>query len=319
VAGYPLTHLRTNFAGASPADTWREYATLSSVARSFTSAKMTYSPIVGDDDADALRRHLLLLNEQGILSLPITNEAISSALETIEWHANHGDPWDRYLAKKRIQFVHQADTCENEKQNMGNATWSEIRRNPGLSRDFDRLMISRSASGPMLDGMLQSGGILVDVGGGPGHYALSVMNEVADIQKAIIIDSYIDVGWFALGVGSPAVEVINGDFITMELPMADLYLLGSILHNLPDPLAILLLKKCADSGIDGSRALIIERAFNPLNLRDSGRDLDMRALFGGKERTFPEVRDLLHLAGYRLESWRTLEDGYRVMVARAIY
>jgi hypothetical protein len=62
--------------------------------------------------------------------------------------------------------------------------------------------------------------------------------------------------------------------------------------------------------------VVVERTWDPTLLRDSSRDLDMRLLFGGRERSDAELAALFSAAGLVVEPTVSTSDGYRVLTCR---
>lgn len=159
---------------------------------------------------------------------------------------------------------------------------------------------------------------VVDVGAGPGHYSVKLLEFLPADWKAILIDNYLDAGWFLRRQSETIrqrAHIYYGDHL-VGLPYgAGVYLLGSMIHNLDDAGAAALLRTCAIAAEPDSRIMLVERVWNPSDLGDSSRDLDMQILFGGRERSDPELLELLTGAGFTVASFDTTADGYRIIVA----
>jgi acetylserotonin N-methyltransferase len=103
---------------------------------------------------------------------------------------------------------------------------------------------------------------------------------------------------------SPAADRITcvaGDFFHGDLPEADLYVLGRILHDWSEPKIELLLRRIRERLPQNGALLIAERLLNddrsgPVNALM--QSLSMLICTEGKERTLEEYRALLLTAGF---------------------
>ncbi|MBV8519304.1 MAG: hypothetical protein JO197_18060 [Acidobacteria bacterium] len=160
--------------------------------------------------------------------------------------------------------------------------------------------------------------LIADIGGGPGHYAIDLLSQLPADWRGVVFDCYEDAGWL-VRTASPElrerIDVLQDDFSDRMPTGAGIYILGSILHNLDDADALGLLRRCRQTLDHSSELLIIERRWNPRDLADSSRDLDMHILFGGRERTDRELAELLNGAGFIHSTITTTTDGYRIMTS----
>jgi len=92
----------------------------------------------------------------------------------------------------------------------------------------------------------------------------------------------------------------TGSFFDALSPGADAYLLCDILHDWDDDRASTILRRCAEAAHPTSRILVIE-AVGGLRA-DSEFNLAMLAIFGGRDRTLDEFRDLAAPLGLTLEA-----------------
>ena len=145
---------------------------------------------------------------------------------------------------------------------------------------------------------------LVDLGGATGHLAKAAKDRWPSLEVAVF--DLAGVVEYAREFG---VEAIAGDFFTDDLPDADLYALGRILHDwgperlpellrkvsrkLPDDGALLIAEKLLDEDRSGPVAVHMQ-------------SLNMLVCTEGRERTLSEYAALLREAGFtRVEGKRT--------------
>jgi acetylserotonin O-methyltransferase len=147
---------------------------------------------------------------------------------------------------------------------------------------------------------------LVDLGGGTGHLAVVACElyphlraTVFDLPQTVkIAESYVRSSKLASG----RVSVVAGDFFSSDLPAADVFALGRILHDWSDEKVAALLGKIYDRLPSRGGILIAEKL---LNENKSGpvsaqlQSLNMLVCTEGKERSLMEYRGLLEKAGFR--------------------
>jgi acetylserotonin N-methyltransferase len=153
---------------------------------------------------------------------------------------------------------------------------------------------------------------LVDLGGATGHLVIAACERYPGLTGAVF-----DLGKVApiareQVAGSRArdrIEVLSGDFFEDELPDADLYALGQILHDWPEEKIAALLKIVFGSLPPGGALLIAERLLDEdkeAPLAGLMQSLNMLIVTEGRERTAAEYTALLHQAGFtQVEARRT--------------
>jgi acetylserotonin O-methyltransferase len=145
---------------------------------------------------------------------------------------------------------------------------------------------------------------LVDLGGATGHLAIAACQRYSNL-RAVVFD-LPQVGPIArrLVGASPVsdrIEVAAGDFFVDALPEGDLYALGRIVHDWPEPKVIGLLERIFDRLPTDGALLIAEKL---LHDDRSGppwaqmQDLNMLICTEGRERTFAEYEALLTRVGF---------------------
>jgi acetylserotonin O-methyltransferase len=146
---------------------------------------------------------------------------------------------------------------------------------------------------------------LVDLGGATGHLAIAACEHypklratVFDLPEPCILAREI------VGTSSVAnrVDIKSGDFFVDELPQADLYSLGRILHDWHESKVVTLLKRIHDRLPPGGGLLIAEKLLDDDKTGPRWalmQNLGMLLYTEGKERTLREYQLLLDQVGFR--------------------
>jgi len=145
---------------------------------------------------------------------------------------------------------------------------------------------------------------LVDLGGATGHLAIAACERYQEL-RATVLDLPRAIALAREQVAqSPAaarIEVVAGDFFEDELPAADLFYLGRILHDWTEAKIDLLLRRIFDRLPAGGALLIGEKLLEddgvgplPANMQS----LNMLIVTEGRERSLAEYEALLRRAGF---------------------
>lgn len=147
--------------------------------------------------------------------------------------------------------------------------------------------------------------LVADLGGATGHLTIALCKRWPNLN-GIVFDLPAAVPLANEIVGASPVKdriaVVAGDFFTGDLPKADLYALGRILHDWTTAKCEKLLKRIVDALPPGGGLLIAEKL---LWEDKSGprwaqlQDLNMLTCTEGRERTLGEYESLLLAAGFR--------------------
>jgi acetylserotonin N-methyltransferase len=153
---------------------------------------------------------------------------------------------------------------------------------------------------------------LVDLGGATGHLTIAACERYPAMQGVVF--DLPRVAAFAreqvaLSPAAARIEVVEGDFFRDDLPAADLYAVGQILHDWTDQKIGTLLGRVLDSLPPGGALLIVEKLLNedgvgplPANMQS----LNMLIVTEGKERSLTDYTRLLRSAGFgEVEGCRT--------------
>jgi acetylserotonin O-methyltransferase len=153
---------------------------------------------------------------------------------------------------------------------------------------------------------------VVDLGGATGHLTIALCERnqhlrgvVFDLERVTAMARE----QVALSSARDRIAVQAGDFFQDELPAADLYAVGRILHDWSDDNIERLLRRVYDRLPAGGALLIAEKLLNedgvgpvPANMQS----LNMLVVTEGKERSLGQYTRFLHAAGFtQIEGRRT--------------
>ncbi|HLR85850.1 MAG TPA: siderophore-interacting protein [Nocardioidaceae bacterium] len=146
---------------------------------------------------------------------------------------------------------------------------------------------------------------VVDVGGGTGRLLARILDANPSARGTLVERGN------TAALARPELADA-GDRVTIAeqsifdpLPTGDVIVLAQVLHDWPDQDAIALLRRAAEAG---PRVVLVERLARPTDDHDAAFDLTMTVLFGGGERTRPQVDDLASQAGLRVISSRPVGE-----------
>ena len=153
---------------------------------------------------------------------------------------------------------------------------------------------------------------LVDLGGATGHLAIAACRAYPTLRATVLdlpgVEPYAREFISQSGVAD-RIDFLAADFFTDDLPPADLYSLGRILHDWNDVRIAALLPKIRSSLLI-TEVLVDEDRSGPLYALL--QDLNMLVCTDGKERTAGEYEHLLTAAGfanYQFHRTNSLVDG----------
>ncbi len=145
---------------------------------------------------------------------------------------------------------------------------------------------------------------LVDLGGATGHLTIAACEAYPNLRGVVFdLSRVIPVAIEHVGQSAAhdRIECIAGDFFQDELPEADLFSLGRILHDWTPEKIRLLLKKIRARLPLGGGLLIAEKLLDDDKLGPISaqmQSLNMLVVTEGKERNLEEYRALLLEAGF---------------------
>ena len=146
---------------------------------------------------------------------------------------------------------------------------------------------------------------LVDLGGATGHLAVAACERYSQLRAAVF--DLPPVVEFAreqvrLSPAADRIDFVPGDFFTADLPEADLYAVGRILHDWSEDKIRRLIRKIFERLPAGGGLLIAEKLLAPDKSGPTAahmQSLNMLICTEGKERTLAEYSALLQEAGFR--------------------
>lgn len=167
-----------------------------------------------------------------------------------------------------------------------------------------------------LDSALAGSGsaAMVDIGGGRGELLLEVRAEYPHLRTEELIVQEFNADIDSLS----CVSLMEWNFkASGEQPVrgARIYSLQHILHNLPDLDAVALLQKISRAMSPNSRILIIEYA---KNMTYTSLHASMIALYGGRERSAAEWRQIASLTGLEVTFEKYVRAGESLVEMRRV-
>lgn len=145
---------------------------------------------------------------------------------------------------------------------------------------------------------------LVDLGGATGHLAIAACERYADL-RAVVFDlpraTALAREQVAKSRANERIEVVEGDFFEDELPEADLYYLGRILHDWTEGKIERLLNRIFRRLPEGGALLVGEKLLEEDGvgpLAANMQSLNMLVVTEGGERSLSEYAGLLRRAGF---------------------
>lgn len=173
---------------------------------------------------------------------------------------------------------------------------------------FDQAM--RAWAEPTIAGVIQAwrpptGATLVDVGGGRGHFLVSLL-EASPSCRGILYDlpKVVAEADPTLAPVANRVTVASGSFFEQVPEGGDVYLLANVLHDWSDDDCVRILRRVRERLRPEARVMVVDIVVPPGNPHHPGplMDITMMLLFrDGRERTEAEFRELARAAGLTVE------------------
>jgi hypothetical protein len=181
-------------------------------------------------------------------------------------------------------------------------------RNPAAGAQFNAAMAQAStAVNPAIARAADLSGVrsVVDVGGGRGGLARTILACHPDIESAIVFDQpHVIDQLRAAGEPPPGrrLQLVGGNFFSAVPSGADAYVMKWILHDWDDAACVRLLATCRRAMTPHSRLLAVDVVIDPNHSDELAYAMDLQMLVapGGQERTAAEFAALYDAAGLRL-------------------
>lgn len=142
---------------------------------------------------------------------------------------------------------------------------------------------------------------VVDVGGGDGSLLAAILTA-APALRGTVVDlaeaTEAARATFARAGLEDRADTVTGSFFEPLPAGADAYLLSIVLHDWPDEEAVAILRRCAEAAGPGGRVMVIE-SIGDGEVKHTGMDLRMLALYAARERNVAEFTALAERAGLR--------------------
>jgi O-methyltransferase len=235
----------------------------------------------------------------------------SDATPTVRWQAIMlGSEHYRCWADALHSFVTGEPAFERV---FGLPFFGYLGEHPDTEERFDRAMAAAAPGRSLRLLEYDWSGVarVADIGGGNGTTLAAVLARNPHlhgvlVDRPTVVEAATEV--FAAAGVADRCEVVAGDFFTDELPPADAYVLGRILHDWDDERAAGILRNCRRWLPADGRLLLVETVLHdrPDPTLRKLFDLHMLVLLGGKERTEEEWRALLGAEGFEP---RAIVDG----------
>ncbi|MBA3869225.1 MAG: SAM-dependent methyltransferase [Anaerolineae bacterium] len=208
--------------------------------------------------------------------------------------------WNAY---GELEYTAQTERPATDKSTP-NGFWNYLESHPDEGTIFDEAMVtkSRAAAAAIASSYDFSGFEVVgDIGGGLGQVLRAIMNASPN-SKGVLFD-LAHVLEKAKYIPSERITFQAGDFFSDTFPTCDAYLLMDVIHDWGDEAAMAILKAVRRAAPAHAKLLVIELVFPDDPGPDWAKvlDVNMLALFGGRQRTLSEYRALLESAGFSLQ------------------
>jgi acetylserotonin N-methyltransferase len=185
--------------------------------------------------------------------------------------------------------------------------FSSFFRTEQAMRDFARGMHGMGMlTSPKVAGAFELGRFhrMVDLGGATGHLAIAACELYPQLQGAVFdLPQVAEVAreQVALSPARDRIDIVAGDFFEDQLPAADLYALGRVLHDWSNDKIGLLLRKILSQLPSGGALLIAEKLLNEDGVGPVAanmQSLNMLVVTEGMERSLSQYERLLREAGF---------------------
>lgn len=278
-------------------------------------------------DSDALGRYLCLAASLGLVSFAgaglfsanaVTDALRSGGMPSARLDCEHMLAEWQNLAWTGLEFAVRSGRSGFEKA-TGGGVFDYLSRHPeeaSIFHQFQGRITRQTATSLLASDLLPDASSVVDVGGGFGTMALTLLAGRPDLRCASFdcagVASRRDASMPGCEAAEDRVTWVEGDFLVDDCSLpagADVYLLSQVLHDWADSDAASILRNVARAMGQDSRLLVIESLMQP----SSGplvRYLDVLMLtaWGSRERDLAGYELLLQKAGLKVTATTTLDS-----------
>ncbi len=260
-------------------------------------------------DPDTLHRLLRALASDGVF---VEEEAGVFRNNEASEVLHRGDGWDDFahlFGGIWLRAIGELDATSREPaftRVYGAEFWTWLAEHPDERAAFDRAMREGwERRVERLSALSWRGDeVVVDVGGGNGSLLVALLRRQPGLRGIVFDLPETNRDEAALG---NRIEFVEGDFFE-RVPLGDVYLLATILHDWNDERAAAILRTIRAAAPAAARLLVLDSVVPSGNDPHGAKWLDllMLTLFDGRERDEAEWRALLAAGGF--EPVR-IEDG----------
>ena len=251
-------------------------------------------------DAETLHRLMRALASEGVFAEEehgtFRNTEVSDLFRTgggwKEFARLFGGVWYRAVGEL------EADGVPTFPAAFGTDYWSWLAEHPDERAMFDTAMEQGNEGRVERLDLVEWRGdeTVVDVGGGNGSLLQALLRKHPGLRGIVfdLPETVRDEAAFG-----ERLAFVAGDFF-VSVPAGDVYILGTILHDWDDEGAAAILGTIREAAPADARLLIIDAVVPAGNEPAGGKWLDllMLTLFGGKERSEEQWRELLAAGGF---------------------
>ena len=250
-------------------------------------------------DADTLQRFLRALASNGVFAE--TAPGVYGNTEASELLVRE-QPWGAFAQLYGGIWHHVAGGIDASGNRVIGDFWTWLAEHPRERALFDLAMEDGTERRvERLEQVSWRGDeTVVDVGGGNGSLLCALLARRPGLRGIVfdLPETVRDEDWLARA----GIEFQAGSFFD-RVPSADVYVLGTVLHNWPDEQAGAILRTIREHAPARARVLVLDLVLDPSPPPGiAWFDLLGLALFGARERTEPEWRSLLTNAGLEVEA-----------------
>lgn len=281
-------------------------------------------------DATALGWVIEVLRDEGLLKEDVDRYSLTPLGTALRReHPGRARAWILHLAEEVYgawgACLHTVLTGEAAFEHVyGTGWWAHLDNHPSQAAHLAEAMSATVLPLPeLLDAHcdLAAARHVVDVGGGDGSTCVALLRAHPGLRATVLDTPQMAVRarerLAAAGVDDRG-DAVGGDFRTFVPGGADLYLLCRVLSDWDDADALTILSSSRAALRPDARLAVVAGLGGDDKARPALVNLHLRVLMGGRERTLPDYRTLLSLAGLDIvREVDTGQDGLFLFEARA--